>query len=372
MLMILGAIQGLVFVIVTLSYKKFKSRTNYILAFLILCFSLVNIQYFLSMTGIVSKDKFFGIVYIPFACLNMVTYYFYVKSYLYPEHIFTNKEKALFIPFILFFIAICYYKVVYVFGFMTSEIITFFRYLAGLHEVIGCLFSLILLGFTIRLILKFKKDQTKNADLDKLKQSITWLLVTSSISFLLCIIWAFAVYKEVVEQVANPNAFYYFLWISMSFTIYWLGHIGLYKYGVIEEQKQIKIFQKEQPTIVRKKSFENENINRFQKLIVDEKKYLDSNLSLEKVADDLHLNSSHLSRLINAELKVSFSDYINSLRVEEAKSYMKNLEFSNYTLVAIGLEAGFNSKSAFQKSFKKFTGITPSEYKKSSLSEKLD
>jgi len=51
------------------------------------------------------------------------------------------------------------------------------------------------------------------------------------------------------------------------------------------------------------------------------------------------------------------------LRVEEAKTYLIDNEFANYTLVAIGLEAGFNSKSAFNSSFKKITGKTPSQFK---------
>jgi len=51
------------------------------------------------------------------------------------------------------------------------------------------------------------------------------------------------------------------------------------------------------------------------------------------------------------------------LRVEEAKLYLTDTDFSNYTLVAIGLEAGFNSKSAFNNSFKKITGQTPSQFK---------
>lgn len=63
-------------------------------------------------------------------------------------------------------------------------------------------------------------------------------------------------------------------------------------------------------------------------------------------------------------MNLGFLDYINQLRVEEAKQYLQNPEFENYTLVAIGLEASFNSKTTFNNCFKKFTGKTPSEYKK--------
>ena len=107
----------------------------------------------------------------------------------------------------------------------------------------------------------------------------------------------------------------------------------------------------------------NEYIIALEDFIVSQRNYLDSSLSLEMVADKLNLNKSYLSRLINLELGKSFTDYVNELRVEEAKSYIANPDFWNYTLVSIGLEAGFNSKSAFNLAFKKFTGLTPSEYK---------
>jgi len=71
-----------------------------------------------------------------------------------------------------------------------------------------------------------------------------------------------------------------------------------------------------------------------------------------------------LSKLINNYSEYNFSDYINSLRVAQAKALLKDDDFDNYTIVAIGLECGFNSRSTFYTAFKKFTDLTPSEYRK--------
>jgi AraC-like DNA-binding protein len=49
--------------------------------------------------------------------------------------------------------------------------------------------------------------------------------------------------------------------------------------------------------------------------------------------------------------------------VEEVKKKLKNPEFDNYSIISIGLESGFNSKSVFYKAFKKHTGKSPSEYR---------
>ena len=59
---------------------------------------------------------------------------------------------------------------------------------------------------------------------------------------------------------------------------------------------------------------------------------------------------------------MSFPDYVNNLRVGKAKEFLRTGEFSNYTLVAIGLEAGFNSKTSFYNTFKKNTGLTPLQF----------
>ncbi|HPJ10695.1 MAG TPA: helix-turn-helix transcriptional regulator, partial [Flavobacterium sp.] len=152
---------------------------------------------------------------------------------------------------------------------------------------------------------------------------------------------------------------------GISFVTYWLGYMGIYKFGIIAERKQLKRYAEQaKPTYTILEKQKSSHIKAFEHLIVDQRRYLDSDLTLDRIAEELDLSNSYLSRIIKAELGVGFVDYVNTLRVEEAKRYLLNPEFSNYTLVAIGIEAGFNSKSAFYSSFKKITGQTPSDFKK--------
>ena len=69
-------------------------------------------------------------------------------------------------------------------------------------------------------------------------------------------------------------------------------------------------------------------------------------------------------------MDTSFTNYVHSFRIKEAKTYLSNPEFSSYTMVSIGLEAGFNSRSAFFDVFKKETGKTPLQYKKDQLNKR--
>jgi AraC-like DNA-binding protein len=98
--------------------------------------------------------------------------------------------------------------------------------------------------------------------------------------------------------------------------------------------------------------------------MIDKKPYLDAELTLSGLAKDLSMSRSQLSQLINDGIGENFYDFVNKYRVEEVKRLMTDPRISNYSLLGIALEAGFKSKSTFNLIFKRFTGLTPSEYKK--------
>ncbi|TMM58866.1 helix-turn-helix domain-containing protein [Maribacter algarum] len=95
--------------------------------------------------------------------------------------------------------------------------------------------------------------------------------------------------------------------------------------------------------------------------------YQNPELSLTAVAEKLNISGPYLSQLVNKLSNSNFSDFINSYRIRDAEYMLTDSDFTGYTNVAIGLEAGFNSKSAFYSSFKKHTGLTPSEYREKRL-----
>ena len=98
--------------------------------------------------------------------------------------------------------------------------------------------------------------------------------------------------------------------------------------------------------------------------MVDEKPYKDPDLSLSKLATQLHLSTNQLSQVINQFYQKNFYDFINSYRIEEVKLSMINGAVKRHTLLGIALESGFNSKATFNRFFKKYTGITPSQFLK--------
>ena len=97
--------------------------------------------------------------------------------------------------------------------------------------------------------------------------------------------------------------------------------------------------------------------------VMSEKQFhRNTNIKIKDIAKELHVSSHQLSQLLNDNLGKSFALFINEYRIEEAKKLLQ--ENNQFTLEAIGFEAGFSSKSTFYATFKKVVGITPSEFKK--------
>jgi AraC-like DNA-binding protein len=92
--------------------------------------------------------------------------------------------------------------------------------------------------------------------------------------------------------------------------------------------------------------------------------YRDEGLTLQSLAETLAVKPHQLSWLINDGFHVSFSTLVNGYRVEEVKSRLADTAFNGSSILQTALEAGFNSKAAFNRAFKLQTGMTPSEYKK--------
>jgi AraC-like DNA-binding protein len=105
--------------------------------------------------------------------------------------------------------------------------------------------------------------------------------------------------------------------------------------------------------------------DRLSKLMSDEKPYLNGKLTIRDLASRMDIQTKQLSQVINENFQQNFFNYINLYRVEEAKRKMHDRQFDHLKILMVGLDCGFNTKSSFNSTFKKFTGQTPSKYKAS-------
>lgn len=139
-------------------------------------------------------------------------------------------------------------------------------------------------------------------------------------------------------------------------------YVGLVGYGqkqtqqLLYEDKDVK--EKERPDL----STMNNLADKLNHLMSQDSLYLQSELSLNELAQHLKTNSRELSNCINQVFSKNFNDYINGLRIAEFENQIKNKANDQFTLLSIAFDCGFNSKATFNRAFKKAKGITPKEY----------
>ncbi len=108
-------------------------------------------------------------------------------------------------------------------------------------------------------------------------------------------------------------------------------------------------------------------IARLLHLMDEERLFLDPDLTLNKLSLRLRIHYNHLSRIINERFGLSYNDFINKYRIEEARKKLTASGEKESTILDIAYSTGFYSKSVFNAAFKKFTGMTPTEYRKKHL-----
>ena len=355
-----GIIQGFIFGIIYFFSKKYKGQSTFYLVALILAFSYNNLQFFLINAEIISGTRMYETFYIPVGSLIPVFIYFYVRTFLYTNEKISKQLKLLYLPFLIFFFFLALPLKIETALDAFEANYAMYKKLNGIQSAFSFIYTITLILISYLTVYRFDSAQ-------KLAQKSTsdensWLKKTLLILLFLSCFWGLAL----VVFFSNERYQIYFniLWIGLSLAIYWLGHLGIYKYGIQKERNTIRKVSKSSLLVNSSESLQSDYVISLQQLMLTDQRYLDPGLTLSSLADSLQISSSHLSRIINSELNTSFNDYINSFRIDQAKQWLLEPQFANYTLISIGLEAGFNSKTTFNTVFKRQTGMTPSQFKK--------
>ena len=94
--------------------------------------------------------------------------------------------------------------------------------------------------------------------------------------------------------------------------------------------------------------------------------------SLERLAMLSGSKYKYVSQVINEHYQQNFNNFLNSYRIKEACKRMRDMDnYGNFTIEAISESVGFKSRSTFVTSFKRITGLTPSQYQRMARKESL-
>jgi len=154
----------------------------------------------------------------------------------------------------------------------------------------------------------------------------------------------------------NRITFEYFLSVFMAIQIYvWiLLYIKIPREGLLHVETHSKYTHSTLSAVNAKKI-----VREICMWLEKEHAYLNSELKLAAAANANNTSTHYLSQAINQELNMSFLELINQHRVEYAKKLLSN---DSINILEIAYDSGFNSKSTFNRAFKKITGLTPSQF----------
>ncbi|MGB5171962.1 helix-turn-helix domain-containing protein [Eudoraea sp.] len=231
-----------------------------------------------------------------------------------------------------------------------------------------------ILTYTILILRLLKKHDLRIRDyfsnLDNKK--LLWLKFLAEGILVIAIIACVSLLIENFTLLSLPQYGGLFTNISICVFIFILGYYGL---------RQDFIFKDFNNSFLEKVKYSKSSLNeehsrseflRLQTYMRMNKPYIEPELNLETLAQELDLHPNNLSQIVNSNTESNFWDYINSYRIEEVKAILVSDEIKSKTLLGIALSSGFSSKSTFNRVFKKHCGITPSEYilKQKTLSKK--
>ena len=154
---------------------------------------------------------------------------------------------------------------------------------------------------------------------------------------------------------------YYYLFLFIF--IYLLSYKAL-NHPAIFQLRSNKIETKNKKPVQSKRTKQSYTGEQLKTYLLTNQPYLDGELTATKLAEDLKISRHELSAILNDDLGLSFYDLINGYRIEEFKKRVHDPDYAHLTLLAIAYDSGFNSKTTFNTIFKKYEGLTPSQYKK--------
>ncbi|CAL2094960.1 HTH araC/xylS-type domain-containing protein [Tenacibaculum sp. 190524A05c] len=371
MFLLISAIHGFALCFIMFFSKYGKNKSLLFLNLMILTISLNNLQSWALERNLFQHKFMLDYIQIPWHFLSAPFFYAFLINYL---DIY-EKSRKLLKYFITVFIVLCVAQISFVLSYSLGggtkdELNYVYERYTSIEELISFVGSISVFVYSYYILKGKKKLFTRILTYDNLK----WIYNFFRLTLLVYVLWIFAL---VIKFSLNFTGFiysYYPLRISTTVIIFILGYQGLRYLRILKERKNIRAdidtaseeliseSDQEVKSVTEDNKYETQFLE-IDKFIKSEKIYLQPKYTLQNLSGDLNIGSSTLSATINKNAKKSFVDYINEMRVKQAKKFLLDHKYEGYTIASIGLESGFNSKSAFYDVFKKHTGMTPLAFK---------
>lgn len=347
-----------------------KQKTSNILFAVFLIITAIDVSGPL-LSLVVQKPSNLGMLRNTLAFLQIPVFYLYVLSACYSD--FKLKPKYLFhlLPFLIG-------NLILFPRFYFVNIASKINLLQNRQSIIELQFNHILFHTQIVVYLiavfillrKTKKLYLENYAGTNIS-SYNWLFQFTTVLAILYLIalvkniFKFSEYEYISEWL-NSGLLIFQLFITCWYLLKALTHPGLFRNidSKLKLVSDIILEDKNSDLLAGNEKKQDETLSKLHQFMIAEKPFLNPSLTIQEVSNKIQIPTRELSILINHQLDQHFYDFVNSYRIEYAMEILKDSTKSKVTILEILYEAGFNSKSSFNTAFKKHTGSTPTDYRK--------
>jgi AraC-like DNA-binding protein len=373
-LLLFGALQGFFFAITLAFHPKGNKTSNRLLSFLLFIFSLHLAEYVMVASGLYQQTPHFIGSTLPVVFLIGPIYYLYAVSLLQEEFHLDVKRALHFSPAV-----VCYLVLLPFYAQAPENKVAFLAYIIQSGFVIFPLDLFLLVALsTCQMLVYFYltfnalNDYEESFKLESASTKIfnvDWLKKIS-LGFSLYMVLFFVAYFQLFLLKAHRQEIFYVVMLILSGFIHAVGYHAIRQPEIFSVAKAkpaaaVRPSPKYQKTALPEQKSQS-YLEKLLQLMESKKPFLNPELKLSGLAEALEILPNHLSQVINAELNKSFFDFINEYRIEEAKRRLLDAKYEHYSILAIALDVGFNNKASFNRVFKKQTGMTPSDFVKTS------
>lgn len=212
-----------------------------------------------------------------------------------------------------------------------------------------CIYSVLAMRELIKLMNLNNKNFWKVDD-----SSLKWL---RNFGMLFCASAAFVLFNLIFKR--NP-ASEYLIATGLTIIIYYTSYHFIQNSFILKKSFSVSKYEKSALTDALKEVIRKRLTDHME----NEKPYLSNMFSLKKLSINISSSPNHVSQVINEVFNMSYFEYVASYRISEAMKYLSDPENNTRNIDEISFMVGYNSKAAFNKSFKKITGKTPLHFKK--------
>jgi len=373
-ILLIGAFQAF-FLAALLIKKNEKALHDFFMGAWLIFLSLYVSVYTISPAGFFLQNPWLINLYISLLLLNGPFLYWYVKSLIHKDFKPIREIFLHLIPFLLFNL----YLIIF---FSSRDILKNTEGMNASRKIDLPFIYLIFLFFiaisvpyyilwSIRLLRNHRKNISNTFSALE-NRNLIWL---RNLTVILGITWTILVaifFTHHVLLLFSDDFCINGLFLTLSVFIIFVGYFGIYQPAIFTSrlpEPSIDILTENIP--YSGSPLKMEDIQKYLSSLSDymetNKPYLNNELTLYQLSEKVKIQPHTLSRIINEYHHQNFFDYINHYRVQEFKAAVADPKYKDYSLLGIAFECGFNSKSAFNRMFKKSTGLTPSQFKEANL-----